>query len=162
MLLCNPDHNNDGLAAFAHYPKYSLHVSRPAKLPPGYPVELRSIGDHIRKRRLDLGLMQIEVAAQIGVTENTVWNWEHGTEPELVHVPAVLAFLGYVPWECPGDPVGRFAYFKKVKGLSLRRLGMLMGRDPEQLEDWMSGRVKPCKKNTEELKSFLLDSEERS
>jgi DNA-binding XRE family transcriptional regulator len=69
------------LAAFAQYPKYSLHVSRPVKLPPGYPVELRSIGDHIRKRRLDLGLLQIEVAAQIGVTENTVLNWEHGTEP---------------------------------------------------------------------------------
>ena len=62
------------MAAFAKYPKYSLHVSRPVKLPHGYPVELRSIGDHIRKRRLDLGLLQIEVAVQIGVTESTVWN----------------------------------------------------------------------------------------
>ena len=147
------------MAAFAQYPKYSLHVSRPVKLPPGYPVELRSIGDHIRKRRLDLGLLQIEVVAQIGVSENTIWNWEHGTEPALIHIPAVLDFLGYVPWEQPEDPVGRLAYFKKVNGLSLRRLGALMGRDPEQLEDWVSGRVKPCKKNTAKIKSFLVDSE---
>jgi transcriptional regulator with XRE-family HTH domain len=126
----------DGLAAFAKYPQYTLHLSRPVKLPLGYPVELRSIGDHIRKRRLDLGLLQIEVAAQIGVTENTVWNWEHGTEPELIHVPAVLAFLGYVPWECPDDLVGRLAHFKKVKGLSLQRLGTLMG---ETLSNWRTG-----------------------
>lgn len=143
------------MAAFTKYPKYSLHVSRLVKLPPGYPVELRSIGDQIRKRRLDLGLLQIEVAAQIGVTEDTVWNWEHGTEPELIHVPAVLAFLGYVPWECPNDPVGRLAYFKKVKGLSLQRLGTLMGRNPEQLEDWLSGKVTPCKANVEKINEFL-------
>ena len=87
------------MAAFAQYPQYTLHLPRPVKLPPGYPLELLSLGDHIRKRRLDLGLLQIEVAAQIGVTESTVWNWEHGTEPELIHIPAVLAFLGYIPWE---------------------------------------------------------------
>ena len=38
--------------------------------------------EHIRKRRLDLGLLQYEVATAIGVTESTVWNWKHGTEPE--------------------------------------------------------------------------------
>lgn len=87
---------------------------------------LGRFGEHIRKRRLDLGLLQIEVARIIGVTESTVWNWEHGTELELIHVPAVLDFLGYVPWECPDDPVGRLAYFKKIKGLSYERLGELM------------------------------------
>ncbi len=122
-------------------------------------MELRTLGDHIRRRRLDLGLLQVEVAAEIGVTESTVWNWEHGTEPELIHIPAVLAFLGYIPWEEPENPVGKLAYFKKVKGLSLQRLGSLMGRDPEQLEDWLSGRVKPCGKNTEKIKSFLADSD---
>ena len=89
------------MATFAQYPKYSLHVPSPVKLPPGYPVELRSIGDHIRKRRLDLGLLQIEVVAQIGVSENTVWNWKHGTQPELIHIPEVLTFLGYVPVGVP-------------------------------------------------------------
>ncbi|MEW6162173.1 MAG: helix-turn-helix transcriptional regulator [Nitrospirota bacterium] len=29
-------------------------------------------GEHIRKRRLDLGLLQIEVAKMIGVTESTI------------------------------------------------------------------------------------------
>lgn len=98
-------------------------LPRPIITPKGYPLEPRTLGDHIRKKRLDLGLQQQEVATQIGVTKSTVWNWEHGTKPELIHIPAVLAFLGYVPWECPGDPVGSLAYFKKVKGLSFERLG---------------------------------------
>jgi len=114
-----------------------------------------TLGEHIRKKRLDLGLLQVEVARHIGITESTVWNWEHGTEPELIHIPAVLDFLGYVPWDCPADSVGRLAYFKKVKGLSLQRLGSFMGRDPEQLEDWLSGRVKPCKKNKQSINEFL-------
>jgi transcriptional regulator with XRE-family HTH domain len=121
-------------------------------------VEPCSLGEHIRKRRLDLGLLQAEVAAEIGVTESTVWNWEHGTEPELIHIPAVLAFLGYIPWDCPDDPVGRLAYFKKVHGLSLHRLGALMGRDPEQLEGWLSGRRKPCKRDVSGILSFLFET----
>lgn len=107
-----------------------------------------------------MGLLQIEVARLIGVTESTVWNWEHGTEPELIHIPAILDFLGYVPWGCPDDPVGRLAYFKKVNGLSLRRLGALMGRDPEQLTDWLSGRVKPCKGNIQRIMDFLCNRKE--
>jgi transcriptional regulator with XRE-family HTH domain len=74
----------------------------------------KKIGEHIRKRRLDLGLLQLEVATMIEVTESTIWNWEHGTEPELRHMPKIIEFLGYVPFECPGDPLGKLRYFKLV------------------------------------------------
>jgi transcriptional regulator with XRE-family HTH domain len=105
----------------------------------------------VRKRRLDLGLLQAEVAAEIGVTESTVWNWEHGREPELIHIPAVLDFFGYVPWACPDDPIGRLAYFKK----SLHRLGPVIRRDPEQLADWLTGRHEPIERNRRMIVEFL-------
>jgi len=35
----------------------------------------QKLDEHIRERRLDLGLFQIEVAKMIGVTESTAWNW---------------------------------------------------------------------------------------
>ncbi|MCL4477024.1 MAG: helix-turn-helix domain-containing protein [Nitrospirae bacterium] len=124
-------------------------------------MEPRFLGEHIRKRRLDLGLLQVEVAAQIGVTESTVWNWEHGTEPELVHIPAILAFLGYVPWEETTDPVGRLVHYKKVRGLSYKRLGTLMKRDPEQLADWLTGRNMPIERNRRLIAEFL-DSQDGS
>ena len=79
-----------GSDTFFEYPQYRLTLPRPIIPPKGYPLEARTLGEHIRKRRLDLGLLQIEVAVEIGVTKSTVWNWEHGTEPELKHVPAVL------------------------------------------------------------------------
>jgi transcriptional regulator with XRE-family HTH domain len=145
-----------GSVTFFEYPKYSLALPRPIIPPRGYPLSPRTIGEHIRKRRLDLGLLQIEIAKMIGVTESTIWNWEHGTEPELRHMPKIIEFLRYVPFECPEDPMGRLKYFKQVKGLSYEQLGEVMGRDPEQLTDWLSGRIKPCRRNLQVIYDFLL------
>jgi transcriptional regulator with XRE-family HTH domain len=52
---------------------------------------LKTLGDHIRKRRLDLGLLQREVAAKLSVTESTIWNWESNTtDPALRLLPAII------------------------------------------------------------------------
>ena len=42
----------------------------------GYPVDPRTFGEKLRKTRMDTGLLIIEFAALIGVTEDTVINWE--------------------------------------------------------------------------------------
>jgi len=49
----------------------------------------------------------------------------------------------------------RLAWYKQVNGLTLEQLGTEMGRDPEQLADWLSGRHKPCRRNREEVERFL-------
>ena len=43
---------------------------------PAYPVELRTLGDHLRKARLDRGLTQLEVASKLKVTADSVTGWE--------------------------------------------------------------------------------------
>ncbi|MCX5857577.1 MAG: helix-turn-helix transcriptional regulator, partial [Deltaproteobacteria bacterium] len=43
----------------------------------GYPKSPKKIGERIRKRRMDLKLFQRDVAGIIGVTENTINNWEN-------------------------------------------------------------------------------------
>lgn len=70
-------------------------------------------------------------------------------------MPKIIEFLGYVPFECPDDLVGKLRYYKLVNGLSYERLGELMGRDPEQLTDWLCGRRKPCRKNIQSIVIFL-------
>jgi hypothetical protein len=40
-------------------------------------------------------------------------------------------------------------------GMNLDQLGEIMGRDPEQLSDWLSGRHNPFKKNQDKIKLFL-------
>ena len=48
----------------------SLTASRP--LPPAYPRELKTLGDHLRKKRLDLGLLQKDVSQSLGVNETYI------------------------------------------------------------------------------------------
>jgi len=64
----------------------------------GYPKQLNHLGDHLRKRRLDLGLTQQEVATQLGVNKDSIRNWEAGrNKVELRYYPLLFAFLGYNP-----------------------------------------------------------------
>ncbi len=85
-----------------------------------------TIGDHIRKQHMDLGLLQREVAEVIGVIEYSVWNWEHGVEPEQHYNPNVIKFLGYIPFDCPDDTVGRVVLYKRANGLTLNERGQQM------------------------------------
>lgn len=72
-------------------------------------------------------------------------------------MPKIIEFLGYVPFECLYDPIEKLRYFKQVKGLSYERLGELMGRDTEQLTNWLSSNHKPCKRNIQSIISFLFE-----
>jgi len=59
-----------------------------------YPKEVKTIGDAIRKRRLDLGLRQKDVAKIIGCDKTTILNWERGhTHPFANHMSKVVIFL---------------------------------------------------------------------
>jgi hypothetical protein len=51
----------------------------------GYPRELKTLGDHIKRRRLDLSLSLKQVAVGLAVTDETVRNWEQdqATGPQL-------------------------------------------------------------------------------
>ena len=40
--------------------------------------EKKTFGEYIHKKRLEAGLTQKELAAQLFVTESTVSNWERG------------------------------------------------------------------------------------
>jgi transcriptional regulator with XRE-family HTH domain len=72
---------------------YTMTLPRPIVPPKGYPVPPVTIGEHLRKRRLDLGLLQSQVAERIGVTPSTVWNWEHGRLPKPRHQAAISQIL---------------------------------------------------------------------
>lgn len=125
----------------------------------GYTETPRTIGEHVRKIRIDKGLTQSAVAKAIGVCEQTVNNWEQGREPALIHLPAIIRFLGYVPFTHPpvGDIVKHLDFFRRVNGLTYKRLGETMMRDEEQLTDWLSGRIKPSEKNMQFIQKWLTD-----
>ncbi len=143
---------------FSQSSQQAHQIEIPLKIQP--PKELIeepiTLGDHLRRRRLELGLYQKDVAVQIGVTTSTIWNWENNwSSITLSCMPKVIEFLGYNPIPQPEDLMERLAWYKQVNGLSLEQLGAKMDRDPEQLSDWLSGRHKPCQRNSEKIESFL-------
>ena len=49
---------------------------------PAYPREPKTLGERIRKARMDKGLLIRELVALVGVTADTVMNWElRGVRP---------------------------------------------------------------------------------
>ena len=91
---------------------------------------------------MGLGLLQREVADVIGVKECSIYNWEREVEPELRFMPEIIEFLGYVPFDCPDDTLGKLAHYKLIKGLSYEGLGAKVGIHFEQLQAWLAGRIK--------------------
>jgi len=125
--------------------------------PHGYPRKLETLGDHLRKRRLDLGLLQREVADKLGCNEATVTNWElKRTSPQLRFVPRIIAFLGYVPQEHAPRTLGeRIVATRRLLGLTQKELARRLGVDPSTLGRWERDGGKPPRKLLERLNAFL-------
>jgi transcriptional regulator with XRE-family HTH domain len=88
------------------------HVSRDQYLPSrnrGIEVSKRpeTIGGHLRKRRLQLGLYQKEAARRLGVSTVALSRWEcDKVYPAWAQQPAIIDYLGYNPFTNPalGSP----------------------------------------------------------
>lgn len=95
-----------GHGCVAIFPLTVKSVSKP--LPRLYPPELDTIGDHIRTKRLDLGLRQKDLESIVGACQATIKNWEKNhTEPRPHHFPLICNFLKYCPLiEKPAEHFG--------------------------------------------------------
>jgi transcriptional regulator with XRE-family HTH domain len=70
-------------------------LSGPKPPPAGYPTEMRSLGDRLRRYRMDRALTQAALARELGVDPWTLLNWEHERcRPSRVHQARVDAVLG--------------------------------------------------------------------
>ena len=109
-----------------------------------YPKELNTLGDHLRKRRLDLGLLQQDVAQQLGVTAGTVWQWERNRkEPETRSLPAVIAFLGYQPIPPSHSFPEALRTLRRAAGLSQEQLAQRARIDESTIAKWERGKTLP-------------------
>jgi site-specific DNA recombinase len=132
----------------------SLKGQRP--LPQAYPKELKTLGDHLRKRRLDLKLLQKEVALKIGVDEATIYNWENNrSSPELHYIPKVIEFLGYVPFDGQPKTLGeRIVLYRRLHGITQEKLAHRLGVDPTTLARWERNESQPLKRYQKKLVVF--------
>jgi transcriptional regulator with XRE-family HTH domain len=121
-----------------------------------YPKQINNLGDHIRARRLDLKLLQKQIADEIGVHETTITGWEgNATVPEVRYMPAIIQFLGYNPLPPASSLPERLASARRVLGLSQRKMAAKLGVDPATLMGWEAGRHQPTGKSLDLIGKVL-------
>jgi DNA-binding transcriptional regulator YiaG len=122
---------------------------------PAYPKELITLGDHIRKRRLDLGLRQKSLLVTLGVSESTVNNWEMNRyAPKTYLFPRIFAFLGYIPspYDKKSDNIiEQIKLYRLTHGLSQKKFAKLVGVDETTVAKWERGEQEPSKSKTKNL-----------
>jgi transcriptional regulator with XRE-family HTH domain len=136
---------------FCHF---ELRAAR--RKPAKYPKQINSLGDHIRARRLDLKLLQKQVADQIGVHEMTITGWErNATAPAIRHIPAIIRFLGYDPQFSASTLPERLAATRRALGLSERKLAEKLSVDPATVLGWEAGQHQPTGKSLDVIGRVL-------
>jgi len=83
-------------------PNCHLHIKGLRRRHPDYWIttqaavtEPKTLGERIRNRRLELHLLQKELAAQFGCNIESLKNWERGVyQPGDLFLPQVRVFLG--------------------------------------------------------------------
>ena len=110
----------------------------------GYPATPKTMGEEIRKRRLDLNLRQIDVAKIVGCDEMTVVNWEKGyASPRIHHMPKVVEFLGFNPLQQCDTLAQRIVSHRTALGITQKEFARQLGIDPSTLARWERGERNP-------------------
>ena len=126
-----------GFIAFLQF----THISLKSLIPKPYDFEPITLGDHVRKKRLKMGLMQKEVA-KLGVNTWTILNWEKGhTEPPIVSIPIIVQFLGYDPFPQPETLPQRLLAKRREMGWSIKDAAEAVGVDPGTWRNWERGQT---------------------
>lgn len=99
------------------------------KKPPvsGFPWNPKTLGQHIFKKRIELGLTQFQVARQLGLGLQTISHWElEDNVPNISKYPAIINFLGYYPFTTDETEGGKIVRYRYENGISQKRFARMM------------------------------------
>jgi magnesium chelatase family protein len=143
---------------------------RVAFLLPAVPVRLRAIkpevaalrrdtlGTKLKRRRLEEGLRQKDVAPRLGITHNTLVNWERDqTAPDVAHYPAIITFLGFEPWPEPKVLAEKLRAERHRRGLSIAQSAARLGVDEGTFRGWERGKRRPTRSSRSICDRFLRE-----
>jgi transcriptional regulator with XRE-family HTH domain len=100
------------------------------------------LGEHIKKRRLDLDLTLKETGKLFGTGEWSIINWEKGrTVPKVYRLPSIIRFLGYNPLPEPRSLPERLVAKRLERGWSRKVASRHWNIDESTLRDWEQGKI---------------------
>lgn len=103
----------------------------------------RSLGQHLRNRRLILGLNQEDVAQQLDTLREVYDRWERDErQPVVSEWPGILSFLGYYPFslDTAADLVLKA---RRCQGADQKNLANSVGVIHQRLRRWEHGSEIP-------------------
>lgn len=127
-----------GRVAFLPWTPISLKCLKPKE--PA--LEPRTLGDHLRRRRLELKHSQEQAARLLGVTSWTISNWEKGrSTPPIQSLSRLFGFLGYDPFPESTSLPERLLAKRRAMGWSIAKAADSLGVDRGAWSDWERGGV---------------------
>ncbi len=130
---------------------------------PAYPAELITLGDYLRKTRLDRGLSQLQVARLLKVTTDTVTGWElNRHEPPARLAKRIIHFLGYLPFQEETRSIGKKLYLARlISGKTQEQVAIQIGCDESNLRRIELNERNPRKKVLGKIQSFIAASQNK-
>lgn len=127
---------------------------------PAYPTKLNTLGDHLRKVRLDRGLSQPDVAKILKVTTDSIIGWElNRNHPTSKFAKAVINFLGYFPFTGDDHSFGEQLYYARlITGQTQRQVADQIGCDESNLRYIELGQRNPQPKTLKKIQEYVKDA----
>jgi transcriptional regulator with XRE-family HTH domain len=121
-----------------------------------YPDFLRTWGDWIRARRIDLKLTKRQLSSNLNVSDITIYLWEKNkVRPSLAQIPKIIEFLGGDPFKKETEKLGdKIREYRRIHGLTQEKLAAQLGVDQTTLAGWERGEHKPSEKLFNKLLPF--------
>jgi transcriptional regulator with XRE-family HTH domain len=118
-----------------------LSGKRPIYPHPDYPKELKTLGDHIRKVRLNKKLTQLELGKIMGVSETSINMWEKQNRfPNISRYPPIIKFLGYDPlYLSDGSVRSKLENYRRKHGLTYKQVARIAGIGNETMYNFIRG-----------------------
>jgi transcriptional regulator with XRE-family HTH domain len=118
---------------------------------------MRTWGDWIKARRLDLKLTKRQLSLRFNVDDVTIYLWEKNrVKPSLAQIPKIIEFLGRDPFEKKTEILGeRIREYRRIHGLSQNKLAEQLEVDLTTLAGWERGEHKPQDRYQNMLEQYL-------
>lgn len=129
-----------------------------ARKPEVEALERDTLSAKLKRRRLELGLRQVDAASLLGIGENTLVDWERGqSRPTARSYPAIIVFLGFEPWLRPQTLGERLRARRLRSGLSVKQAAKAIGVDELTFGAWEHGTRRPSMALREVCDQFLAE-----
>ncbi|MFN0214171.1 MAG: helix-turn-helix domain-containing protein [Saprospiraceae bacterium] len=118
---------------------------------------MNTLGDHLRKVRLDRGLSQLDVSVILKVSTDMVTCWElNRNQPTAKFAKAIIDFLGYVPFKVEDCSIGKQLFYARlISGKTQKQVAKIIGCDASNLRYIELDQRKPQNEIQKKIQEYI-------